>query len=439
MMTRAAFDLPVFPWDTLAEVTALAESYPGGAVNLTIGSPVDAVSGSVQAALGSAADAPGYPAAVGSAGLRRAIAGFMRSQRGVAALSADDVLLTIGSKELVASLAFQLGLRAGDTVGFPEVSYPTYEVGAILAGAVALRLPEDPGQWPSRAAVPGETCPAGKPGVPSTLGEAATLVPGMAGTSEEAVKALATHEPATLRNPGESGEPETTDGAAPRLVWLNSPGNPNGHVYDIPTLRRAVAWARANDAILVSDECYALLDWEGAPRGSAAGTPSLLDEAVTGGNHEGLLVVHSLSKQNNLAGYRAAWICGDSELVAGLREVRKHWGLMLPGPVQAAMEVAVEDLETTRLQKERYRARRERLLAAARAAGLATDPQSVAGLYLWLRKPGLTGRELARWFAQRGIRVAPGDFYGPAGAEFVRVSLTATDSDIDQAVERLRT
>lgn len=409
MKPPVSFALPAFPWDTLAEVTALAEAYPGGAVDLTIGSPVDAVAAPVRAALAAAGDAHGYPAAVGSADLRGAVADFMRRQRGVAGLGVDDVVLTIGSKELVASLAFQLGLRAGDLVGFPEVAYPTYEVGAILAGATPLRLAEDPHEWPRAAN--------------SAASDASEDFVAGSGMDSEPC-------------PGTPGA--THENAVPCLVWLNSPGNPNGHVYSVAELRQAVAWARENGAILVSDECYALLDWDGAPRGSAMGTPSLLDCAVTDGNHEGLLVVHSLSKQNNLAGYRAAWICGDSGLVAGLREARKHWGLMVPGPIQAAMLVALQDQDTPQVQKEVYRARRERLLAAARTAGLATDPRSVAGLYLWVQKPGLeTGRELARWFAKRGIRVAPGEFYGPAGAGFARISLTASDTDIARAVQRL--
>lgn len=377
MVPPHGFNLPQFPWDTLSQVTALAQSYTGGAVDLTIGSPVDAVGASTQSALAKAADAHGYPPAIGSEALRARIAEFMTDVRGASRLDASNVVLTIGSKELVASLALQLGVGPGDAVGFPEVAYPTYEVGAILAHATPLPLGPEPQSWP-------------------------------------------------------------TGKDAPKLVWINSPGNPHGHTYDIDALRRAVAWARQNSAILVSDECYALLDWEGAPRGSGLGTPSLLDAKVTDGDNTGLLVTHSLSKQNNLAGYRAAWVCGDGKLIADVREVRKHWGLMVPGPVQAAEMAALDDRETPLLQKETYRVRREKLLKACVEAGLENDPLSVAGLYLWLRKPDIAeGRELARWFALRGIRVAPGEFYGPAGRTFVRVSLTASDAEIERACQRL--
>lgn len=483
MKLPKTFDLPRFPWDTLAEVTALAQAHPDGAVDLTIGSPADSVAAPTQQALAESADAHGYPPAVGAPELREAIVEFMRETRGVDGLAPDDVVLTIGSKELVASLAFQLGIGAGDAVGFPEVAYPTYEVGAILAGAKALRLPEDPKSWPGRPAKKGQGEMLGETGRKPQM-ESPKLWP--TGESGRDVGAAMDSLPeGFIKDVDEKHEGRSTSAHSspiPRLVWLNSPGNPNGHAYSVAELREAVAWARANRAILVADECYALLDWEGAPRGTGFGTPSLLDESVTGGNLEGLLVTHSLSKQNNLAGYRAAWICGDPELVAGLREVRKHWGLMVPGPVQAAMRVALADVETPRRQKEIYRTRREKLMAACEAAGLEIDSQSVAGLYLWVKAgenglssgyaggqtlaaalpsvvtpqrsdppaapgrsdppaaPGLSatpGRELARWFAERGIRVAPGDFYGPAGAEYVRISLTAQDEDIDKACKRL--
>lgn len=371
------FGLPVFPWDTILDITALAHSHPGGALDLTIGSPADSVAPGVQAALAQAADSHGYPAAVGTGQLREAIADYMQQVRGTVPLTADQVLLTVGSKELVASLPFQLGLGSDHIIGFPQVAYPTYEVGTLLAGAKPLRLPEDPSRWP---------------------------------TGEE----------------------------APALVWLNSPGNPDGHTYDVADLRAIVRWARENDAVVAADECYALLAWRGAPSGSAQGTPSLLDRRVCDADMRGLLAVHSLSKQSNLAGYRAAWICGDTALIARLREVRKHAGLMVPGPVQAAMLVALGDKDTVSRQIAVYHERREMLLRATRAAGLSNDADSVAGLYLWLSAEDVTdGRELARRLAQLGILVAPGDFYGEKGKKFVRMSLTANSQTIRQVCARL--
>jgi succinyldiaminopimelate transaminase len=356
--------LPDFPWDTIAEITATARAHPDGVVDLSVGTPVDPVPQAVQAALQAAADSPGYPTTAGTAALRGAAADWLaRTCR--AAVDPDRGLLpTIGSKELVAWLPTLLGLRPGDTVMVPELAYPTYAVGAQLAGCTV------------RAA--------------------------------DATSAL---------------------GPAPvRLIWINSPANPSGRVLGVEHLRKMVAFARERGALLVSDECYLELGWEAAPT-------SVLDPAVCDGDHSGLLAVHSLSKRSNLAGYRAGLVAGDTEAIAALLAVRKHAGMMVPAPVQAAAAAAFADDAHVGEQRRRYRRRRELLRAALAEAGFTVD-HSEAGLYLWVTR-GESARATAAWFAARGVLVAPGDFYGTAGHHHVRVALTATDERIEAAATRL--
>lgn len=218
------------------------------------------------------------------------------------------------------------------------------------------------------------------------------------------------------------------------LVWVNSPSNPTGAVAERDYLARVVAAARRLGAVVASDECYAEMAWE-APW-SAEGVPSLLDPAVCGGSHEGLLVAYSLSKQSNLAGYRAAFAAGDRSLMAALLEARKHTGMIVPGPVQAAMIAALSDDDHVAAQRARYSARRDRLASAAREAGFAID-HSEAGLYLWATR-GEDAWQTVEWLADRGIVVAPGTFYGPAGARHVRIAITASDERIAAAADRLR-
>lgn len=215
-----------------------------------------------------------------------------------------------------------------------------------------------------------------------------------------------------------------------RLVWLNSPGNPDGRVLGVAELAAAVARARELGAVLASDECYAELNWA-----DAGPTPSVLDPAVVGAERDGVLAVYSLSKQSNLAGYRAAFIAGDLSLVAQLLEVRKHAGLMLPAPVQSAMVAALGDDAHVGVQRERYRARRQLLLGVVAAAGFLVEG-SDAGLYLWATRHEDCWDSVA-WFAERGILVAPGEYYGEAGRRHVRIALTATDADIRAAADRL--
>jgi succinyldiaminopimelate transaminase len=352
--------LPDFPWDLLQPAKQVAAGHPDGIVDLSIGTPVDPVPPLIRAALAEAADAPGYPLTAGTPALRAAIADWLARTCG--ATGRPGVLPTIGSKELVAWLPTLLGLGAGDTVVVPELAYPTYEVGALLARAEVVRSDSTAALGPRRVA----------------------------------------------------------------LVWVNSPSNPTGRVLPPEHLRKVVDWARERGTVVASDECYLSL---------SDGATSILHPEVCGGSAEGLLAVHSMSKSSGLAGYRAGFITGDPALVASLLEVRKHAGMIVPRPVQAAMEAAAADDEGVAAQAAVYAARRTRLRAALESYGMAIE-HSEAGLYLWATD-GRPCREVVHELAGLGVLVAPGEFYGPAGGRHVRVALTATDERIDAAVDRL--
>lgn len=218
------------------------------------------------------------------------------------------------------------------------------------------------------------------------------------------------------------------DPANLKLLWLNSPSNPTGQVLSKEELTRIVAWAREHGVLVFSDECYLELGWEADP-------VSVLHPDVNGGSHEGIVAVHSLSKRSNLAGYRAAFLAGDPGVLGPLLEIRKHGGMMTPSPTQAAVVAALGDDTHVREQRERYAARRSALRRALLSHGFRIE-HSEASLYLWATRDEPCWDTVAH-LAARGILVAPGDFYGPAGKDFVRVALTATDERIDAAVERL--
>lgn len=358
-------ELPDYPWDAMEPLRQSAAEHPDGLVDLSIGSPVDPTPEIVREALIAATDAHAYPTTIGTTELRAAIVEWYARRRGVSGLREEQVLPTIGSKELVAWLPFMLGLGEGDVVVHPRAAYPTYEIGAVFAGATALAS-DDPAEWPSHT----------------------------------------------------------------KLIWLNSPGNPDGRVLAVPELRAALARARELGAVVVSDECYAELGWQ------VSEVPSLLDARVTDGDVSGVLAIYSLSKQSNMAGYRAAMVAGCSQLIRRLTDVRKQAGMLLPAPVQHAMAVALGDDAHVAVQRERYRARREVLRPALEAAGFRID-HSEAGLYLWATE-GRDAWESLDGLAHLGILAGPGHFYGAHFPEHVRLSLTASDERIAAAAERLR-
>jgi succinyldiaminopimelate transaminase len=212
------------------------------------------------------------------------------------------------------------------------------------------------------------------------------------------------------------------------LVWVNSPANPTGRVLGVEHLRKVVQWGRQRGAVVVSDECYIELGWDAQP-------VSILDPDVCDGRADGLLALHSMSKRSNMAGYRAGFVAGDAELVGTLLAARKHLGAMMPLPVQRAMIAGLTDDTHVVEQRSRYRKRRDILKAALTAAGFSIE-HSEAGLYLWVTRDEACASTVA-WLAERGVLVAPGDFYGPRGASFVRMALTATDERIEAGAERI--
>jgi succinyldiaminopimelate transaminase len=214
----------------------------------------------------------------------------------------------------------------------------------------------------------------------------------------------------------------------PALLWVNSPANPTGRVLPPAHLRKVVDWCRERGTLLVSDECYLEFAWEAEP-------VSVLHPDVCGGSHDGVLAVHSLSKRSNLAGYRCGLVAGDPSVVAELLAVRKNLGLIQPGPQQVAMAAALGDDTHVAVQHALYAARREALRGALATAGFRVD-HSEASLYLW------ASRDEDCWdtvsaLADLGILVAPGTFYGRAGARHVRVALTTSDARVASAVARL--
>ncbi|MCW4464318.1 succinyldiaminopimelate transaminase [Glutamicibacter sp. MNS18] len=362
--------LPDYPWNQLAPYRELAAGHPGGGVDLSIGTPVDPTPTLIQDALREASNTPGYPTTHGTSEVRQAIVDWFARRRDVPGLGIDDVMPTVGSKEMVAWLPLLLGIGPGDVVVRPRIAYPTYDIGATLVGATSV----------------------------------------------------ATDDLDTL-----TGEQR----ARLKLVWVNSPGNPTGKVRTVDSLRQLVDQARVLGAVVASDECYAELGWGDYEQG----VPSVLDPRVCAGDLDNLLALYSLSKQSNLAGYRAAFIAGAPNLMPALVNNRKHAGMIVPAPIQHAMAVALGDDEHVAEQKSRYRVRREALRPALEAFGFTIE-DSLAGLYLWCTEGRSSWQSMQR-LAELGIIGGPGAFYGTAGEQHVRIALTATDERINQAVQRL--
>ncbi|MEO1055606.1 MAG: aminotransferase class I/II-fold pyridoxal phosphate-dependent enzyme [Actinomycetota bacterium] len=367
---RQPFEPPPYPYDRLADVATIAEAHPGGAVDLSVGTPFDPPDPMVLAALASADDAHRYPASVGLPPLLGAAARWMQRRFDIDVPTAH-IGAAIGAKEFVASLPSLLVLRRPDrdTVLYPAISYPSYEMGATLASCRAVAVP----------------------------------------ARSDGTLDLDAIDPA--------------DAARALVLWVNSPANPTGALDD---LGAAASWGRAHDVPVFSDECYVEFTWTERGR-------SILEHGT-----DGVVAVHSLSKRSNLAGLRVAFYAGDAELVQYLREVRKHGGMMMPGPAQAAGAVALDDDAHVELQRERYH-RRLTLLADALTAWSGSRVELPAGgFYLWVPTADTDGWGFAeRLAADAGAIVSPGEFYGAAGERFVRIAVVQPDDRLRLVAQRL--
>lgn len=350
--------------DVVASLRERAEASGLPVVDLGQGTPTDPTPEVIREALARATDAPGYPPAHGLTALRTAYSDWIHRAFG-AAVDPEDVIATVGSKELIATLPWLLGLGAGDLVVVPELAYPTYAAGASFAGCRILAADSLLAIGPQRV----------------------------------------------------------------RLVWLNTPSNPTGKVLPPEHLAKVVSWARQRDALVVSDECYLELTHPGVR------ATSLLSPEVCRGSHDNILVVHSLSKRSSMAGYRCGFVAGDSTVIEPLLRRRRDVGLIVPRPVQAAAVTALSDDGHVAEARQRYAWRRQLLRGALATAGFTVD-HSEAGLFCWATL-GEPDTETVGWFADRGILVAPGSFYGPAGAQHVRLSLTAPDAELALVARRL--
>ncbi|MGI8879919.1 MAG: aminotransferase class I/II-fold pyridoxal phosphate-dependent enzyme [Jatrophihabitans sp.] len=354
---------PPYPYERLGELIAIADALPGGAVDLSIGTPCDPPPPAVVAELGRGLTSRGYPPSIGTAPLREAAARWISRRLGAEIDPATNLAACVGSKEFVASVPQYLKLRdpSRDTVLYPQISYPTYEMGAILAGCRAVPY--------------------------STLAEI---------DDQDAQRAL--------------------------CVWVNSPGNPTGELLD---LAEAADWGRQRSVPVFSDECYAEF--------SFAAPPTTILRSGT----DGLIAVHSLSKRDNFAGARIGFYAGDAALVDYLREVRKHAGLMPPGPVQAAAILALDDDAHVDAQRDRYLARLRRLQSVLEACGMSAELPAGA-FYLWVAAPGGDAWGAARELARRaGIVASPGEFYGGASTGYLRLAAVAPDDRIELAADRV--
>ncbi len=376
----SGFVPPPYPYDRLEGLRSEAVerfgepgSDRGGIVDCSIGTPCDPPPEAVVAAMATSGAERGYPYSIGSPAYRRAAAHYLSRRFDVDVDAELEIAACVGTKEFVASVAHYLHLRdpEHDTVLYPATSYPTYAMGALLAGCRAVAVPELAGGGLDLASV----------------------------REEDAARAL--------------------------LLWANSPSNPTGELTD---LVEVAAWGRARAVPVFSDECYAEFTWAGPPR-------SILSTGLAG-----VVAVHSLSKRSNLAGVRAGFFAGDPDLVGYLLDVRRHAGLMVPGPVQAGAVVALGDDAHVDAQRARYLERLEFLSDVLRRSGVDTSLPD-GGFYLWVPVPpamGDDGWALAAALAlEAGLLVSPGSLYGSGGDSFVRIAVVQPMERLSLVEERL--
>jgi len=359
---------PPYPYDRLDKFKPLAEVFDGGVIDLSIGTPCDPPPATVIAALSTSNAERGYPPSIGTNDLRSAIRRWIQRRFDID-VPLNDVAACVGTKEFVATTPHWMRLRdpSRDTVLYPAIAYPTYEMGAVFAGCRAVPVPLLPSGGLDLAAI------------------------------------------------------DPSDAARAVLLWANSPSNPTGALDDLAAV---AAWGRRNDVPVFSDECYVEFTWD-------APAASILQHGS-----DGVVAVHSLSKRSNLAGLRVGFYAGDHDIVDYLKEVRKHVGMLVPGPVQSAAVAALDDDDHVVVQRQRYLHRLDRAATILSKWSGSTFDLPSGGFYLW-SDVGDAWSFAERLASEGGVLVSPGEFYGPDSVHFVRVAVVQPDDRLELVAARL--
>jgi acetylornithine aminotransferase len=367
-----------YPFEELDRRRAAALAEGRTLIDFGVGDPREVTAPLIRDALREAVEpVSSYPRAAGLPELREAVAGWVRRRFGATLDPAAQILPTLGSKELVFSLAQAVLDPAGgrDLTVVTAPGYTIAERGARFAGGDVLRLP---------------------------LRESAGFLPEL-----EAVDA--------------------DTWARTAVLWLNYPNNPTGAVAPPAFLRRAADLAREHGFLVAFDEAYSEL-WFDRPPAGALELPDLTN----------VLVLNTLSKRSSMTGYRSGFAAGDPELIAALKALRPSVGVTPQEFVQRASVAAWNDEAHVEENRARYGAKRRVFLELfgerrARVAG------SAAGLYLWVEVPG--GRPSLDWalelLERGGIVVAPGSYFGPEGEGFARMAMVPTLEDCHRAASIL--
>ena len=351
-------------------------------ISLGIGDPDLPTPQPVVDALASAARDPQthqYPTNHGSDEFREAATGFYRDRFGVQLDAASEIVPALGGKEAVGHIAMAL-LDPGDLCLSPDPGYPPYTSGPVFAGAEVLYLP---------------------------LEEASGFLPELEAIPEEAL-------------------------ARSNVLFLNYPNNPTGAVVESGYFARAVEVARAADLVVVHDNAYSELCYDGYRAPSFLETPGAKEVGVE---------IFSPSKGWNMTGWRSGLVAGNAEVVERFRQLKTNLDSGMFEAVQRATIAALTDArDFPREMSAVYERRRDLVAEALAAIGLAVDPPK-ATPYFWVRVPeGHTSESFTELVLEEaGVVVSPGPAYGPSGEGFFRISLTVPDDRLQEAVRRIET
>lgn len=318
-----------------------------------------------------------YPSNQGNEEFREAAAGFYRDRFGVELDRETEVIPVLGGKEAVGHVAM-VCLDPGDVCLSPEPGYPPYTSGPVFSGAEVHYLP---------------------------LTEEHGFQPDFAGVADEVWHRA-------------------------NLLYLNYPNNPTGAVAGAELFPRAVELARRHELIVVHDNAYSEISFDGYVAPSFLETPGAKEVGVE---------IFSLSKGWNMTGWRVGLIAGNAEIVERFRQLKTNLDSGLFDAIQRAAAVALTDeREFPRRMSEVYRRRRDLIVEALGQIGLELEPPR-ATPYFWVRVPD--GHSSASFTSlvleEANVVVSPGPGYGPSGEGFVRISLTVPDERLEEAVRRI--